>query len=377
MKNIDHIYKILLKFKFIILFFILLLSLNNLDNFFTNAKNTSNQLYIDSPDEIYENADFLVSIYVIENNTPHYQIDAIILFNNKTYEITYDYPELNLESPNVENDSNFEIIAMKDGYLSAKKNIKIVNNKVIKPKLLITILNNNVVIKGNTYLSLLVTDEKGIPIENVTVGIQNLVLKNSVDKTDKNGFGQIYIPNDFDEIIILAQKNGYINASEKIWIKSTPIILEKIIQNPYTSVIISIIVLFIIIIYVSKKKQNNKKLMKYKENYQNENISKEKIKASNDKKQRENIQIKEAKIEEIRINKKNYDQKIINLNDQEKLQKRQNIRNKDKWFEGIDEIRDKIDTLTNNIDGINENKWFEGKEFLREKIDKALKKNKK
>ena len=52
------------------------------------------------------------------------------------------------------------------------------------------------------------------------------------------------------------------------------------------------------------------------------------------------------------------------------------IRN-DKWFEGIDDIRYKIDKLTGDISSINENKWFEGKENIRNKIDEKLKKNRK
>lgn len=376
MKNINNIYKKLFKYLFLFLFILSFSNLNNIENFYTKANDEiSNQLYIDSPDEIYENTDFLVSIYILENNTPHYQIDTTVIFDNKTYEIIYDYPELNLKSPNVENDSFFEIIASKDGYLTGKKNIKILNNILIKPKLLITILNNKIIIEGDTYLSFLVTDEKGIPVENVTLGIQNHILKNSVNITDKNGFAQIYIPNNFDEIIILAQKNGYLNASEKIWIKTNPIIFEKIIQNPYILIIISIILLFVVIIFVNNKKQNNTKYLKYQDNNQNINTSKDKNNKINKKQGK--ILIKEAKIEEIRIKKTNSDQKIINLNDQENVQKKQNIKNKDKWFEGIDEIRDKIDLLTNNVEGINENKWFEGKELLREKIDKALKNNKK
>ena len=52
---------------------------------------------------------------------------------------------------------------------------------------------------------------------------------------------RLLAPNNLDEIIILAQKQGYINASEKIWINVNPGIFERIAQNPYTMIIISII----------------------------------------------------------------------------------------------------------------------------------------
>jgi hypothetical protein len=377
MENKINIYKKLYKFLIFTLIISILYNLNNINNENVIRANNEqiNQLFIDSPEEVYENTNFYVSVYTIINSSPYYQIDAIIIFDNNSYNITNNNPEIIIKSPNVKEDTNFSIKAIKNGYLNTEKYIKILNNNINKSNLVITILDNDNIIEGNTFFNILITDQKGIPINNVTVGIQNFISTNLVDITDENGKARLYAPNEFDEIIILAQKNGYLNDTEKIWIKRNPLIFEKIIHSPYTLIIISIFILITSIIIVNSRKKNiifNKKLRKNKK-YKNKS-SLEKSDLKNNIKKNTNS-IKEAKIEEIRIDKKENNKKIINLKNKDYDQKKINIKKKDQWFEGIDDIRYKIDKMTNNKEVINENKWFEGKENLRDKIDKTLKKN--
>ena len=365
---------------------IIILIIHNMGIINAKANNeANNQLIIDSPDEIYEETNFSISVYTILNNTPYYQINTQIFFNNNTYNITYNEPEIIIESPVVNKDTNFKIKAIKTGYISDEKYILVLNNiKENKSKLVITILDNDFIVEGNTYFSLLVTNEKGIPISNTTVGIQNFISKNSIDVTDENGRARLFAPNNCDEIIILAQKNGYLNTTEILWIDRNPNIIERIIQNPYTLILFSIIILITAITIVTKRKNKNE-IHNKKNNYKKNNdikSLKEKHTPTN-KKNNHNINnfktIKEAKVEEIRINKKDPSQKIINLNNEQikNYKKNKKINQKDNCFQGMDEIRYKIDKLTGNIDNINENNWFEGKENLKNKIDEKLKKNKK
>lgn len=344
------------------------------------------QLIIDSQVEIYEGNNLCISVYTIKNNTPYYQIDCIVIFNNNSYYLTYDEPEINIEAPQVNEDTYFKIKAIKTGYISDEKYINIINIEN-KSKLIITLLDNDFIVEGNAYFSILITDEKGNPISNATIGIQSIISKESIGFTDENGRGRILAPNNRNEIILLAQKNGYINATEKVWINTNPDVIEKILKYPYTIIIIALIILFFSVIIVSIKKsliniKKNKKQI-YKKMNEN-NLDNDKIKylnQKNSKNNREDIKIKEAKVEEIRINKKDPDQKIVTLKNQNKendlnLRKNEKIRNQN-YIVGIDEIRYKIDKLTDDVKSFNENKWFEGQDIIREKIDEKLKKIKK
>jgi hypothetical protein len=349
-----------------------------------NNETQNNQLIIDYPNEIYEGNNFPISVYTLFNNTPYYQIDVLIIFNNKTYNITYNEPEINIEAPQVTKDTYFKINAIKTGYLNDENYLMILNNEN-KSKLIITLLDNDFIIEGNNYFSVLITDDKGIPIYNATIGIQSYISKHSLVYSDENGRARILAPNNRDEIIILAQKKGYITATEKIWINTNPNIIEKIIQNPYTIIIISIIILAVAITIVKVRKKIDQ-IKNKKQNYKKINN----IKSKNEKtdyliqinNKNHETKIKEAKVEEIRINRNEPAQKIVSLkkkmerNDSNFKENKKIIRN-DKWFEGIDDIRYKIDKLTGDISSINENKWFEGKENIRNKIDEKLKKNRK
>jgi hypothetical protein len=354
-----------------------------------NAKEDlqNNQLIIDFPNEIYEGYNFPISVYILTNNTPYYQIDVQIIFNNKSYNITYDEPEIIIEAPQVNQDTYFKIVAIKTGYLNDENYILIINNEnENKSNLIITLLDNDFIVDGNTYFSVLISDEKGIPISNATVGIQSYISKDSIDKTDENGRARIYAPNHLDEIIILAQKNGYNNATEKIWINTNPNIIEKIIQNPNNIIIISIIILLIAIIIVTIRRQGEQLINKKQKPHKINNIEKKidktnQLNQKNSKNKKDDNNIKESKIEEIRINKKEPTQKIVTITNKKEIkktnfQKHNRIKRNKDWFEGIDDIRFKIDKLTKDIESINENEWFEGKENLRKKIDDKLKKNK-
>ena len=353
-----------------------------------NNETQNNQLIIDYPNEIYEGNNFPISVYTLFNNTPYYQIDVLIIFNNKTYNITYNEPEINIEAPQVTKDTYFKINAIKTGYENDESYIMILNNEnENKSKLIITLLDNDFIIEGNNYFSVLITDDKGIPIYNATIGIQSYISKHSLVYSNENGRARILAPNNQDEIIILAQKKGYITATEKIWINTNPNIIEKIIKNPYTIIIISIVILAVAITIVKVRKKINQIKNKKQNHKKNNNIKSKNEKTdhliqNNNKNQNHDNKIKEAKVEEIRINRNEPTQKIVSLknkkerNDSNLKENKKIIRN-DLWFEGIDDIRYKIDKLTGDIASINENKWFEGKENIRNKIDEKLKKNKK
>ena len=75
-------------------------------------------------------------------------------------------------------------------------------------------------------------------------GALGIISKESLVNTDENGRARILAPNNRNEIILLAQKKGYTNATEKVWINVNPDIIDKILKNPYTIIIFSLIILF-------------------------------------------------------------------------------------------------------------------------------------
>ncbi len=382
MKKIFY-YNRIINVKIDLMFIIVLILLFFIVNF-SNADevNQNNQLIIDSPMEVNEENNFYISVYTLKNNTPFYQIDVKIIFDNKIYNITYDEPEIIIKAPNVNENTYYTINAEKNGYLSDETYIMIINNQdKNKSNLIITLLDNDFIVEGNSYFTILVTDEKGIPISNTTVGIQNYISEDSIFYTDENGRAKIFAPNNKNEIILLAQKSGYVNATEKIWININPSIIEKIINNPYTIIIITFFIVLIAIFIVSLRKdktqiRDSKKKLIQSDIRKMKDRPDKTLNKDNIEKPKNEKQITESKIEEIRINKKMPNNKILiskNKTIGNNNHFNQNITKKDKWFEGIDDIGYKIDRLTENITN---DEWFKGKNDIRNIIDEKLKKNK-
>jgi hypothetical protein len=354
----------------LIIIFYLTSYLNNV-NLKADIDNYQNQLIIDAPDIINEDTNFEVSVYTLINNSPNYQINTIIIFDNKTYNITYVNPEIIIKSPIVKKDTLFQIIAKKDGYIDDNKFIMILNEiEQNKSKLIITILENDFLIEGNTYFDILITDEEGFPIVNVTVGIQNYFSDDKIDITNKTGRARLLSPNNSDEIIILAQKKGFYNSTKLLFINRDLSLIDRIIESPYILIFFS---LFILIFSIFVVKIKNKKIKKNNNKKTTDNNEKlgcpNKIKNNNELKT-----IKESKIEEIRISKNTSNNKIIDINNKKNEQNKKYNLN-DKVVHRIDEIHYKVDILTNK-DNV-EKKWFEGKDQIKNKIDIKLKKNKK
>ena len=357
------------KLFFLIMLFYLTISLNKL-YLKADVDNYQNQLIIDAPDRINEDTNFEISVYTLINNTPNYQINTIIIFDNITYNITYENPEIIINSPIVKKDTLFQITAKKDGYKDDNKFIMILNEiKQNKSKLIITILENDFLIEGNSYFDILITNEEGFPIVNATVGIQNYFSDDKIDITNKTGRARLLSPNNSDEIIILAQKKGFDNSTKLLLINREMSLIDKVILSPFLLIFFSFFILIISIFVVKIKNKKIKKINKKTPEITEKNDFPKKIKNNN-----ELNTIKESKIEEIRISKNTSNKKIINLNNKKNELNRKNNPD-DKRLDRIDEIHYKIDILTNK--NIVENKWFEGKDQIKNKIDIKLKKNRK
>ncbi len=372
---------------FNILVLILLISSTNINAL---ADLPSIQILIE-PEEVNENAYFEVSAYIItESEEIEFLTDVNITFNGITYLITEesDNYEVKIKAPSVETDETFDIYATKQKYKTNSTKITVKN---IKQSLKIE-LQDYIIPAGEPFcVTVYENNKNGNTVEGVKVYIYSY---GEIETTDKYGRAYFYAPKDREEITIKAYKLGYTNGTETIKIKLQESIISQIIHNKIFIIFLSTIFLIFVIIFVhyrqkkniyihAKEISNQKTLEKYtlesddsydKDLFESKNSIGPSIRVN---------QNPDSKVEEIRISRLNKEKEIVdikthNKNNNDIINKKRIQHHNDDWFEGIDEIRYKIDKLTGEVDEDGKDKWFEGVDNYRKKIDEKInKKNKK
>jgi hypothetical protein len=217
--------------------------------------------------------------------------------------------------------------------------------------------------------------------------------------TNSNGYAFFIAPSE--------PRNYVIEASKNIDGKTIRVQLEiKVVSEPgfwessYFPIIVATICLVGAIVYVNMRQKNDvynrakeisqEKLIKTQE-------KKGKISPStSDKKKETKVEAKfeikshepepvrakatkDTKVEEMRISRPRKQKEVIPVEEKkdetEKVisEKKMKKRSYD-WFEGTDDVRYEIDKLTGEIDEEGIDKWYEGIEGLRDKIDEKVKK---
>ena len=343
--------------------------------------------------EIEEDEYFLVSAYSLdEDNQPIYQIGVEIEFNGKIYQITIEDEnfEIAIEAPQVSENTMFTVKTSKTGLMSDNVTITVLN----KPQLIIT--PDAYTVEVNKQFSVVITDEDGKSIAGVTVGIQSCTGKDNVDITNDNGRAWLIAPEGHNEIILIAQKKGYIDGKPiLLGVNTNPSFIDLIVENPYAPIFIAVLLLILAILFVNfKQKKTIAKIPEevFKEQPLSKYTTKRIIgfmppsivirKTVNHHKSKEDVRIEPKrgpKIEEIRINRSNKEKKIVSIS-RESGEKRKTIPRKTTrkheydWFEGTHNIRYEIDKITGKIDEEGVDKWFEGMDDIRAKIDEKVKK---
>lgn len=324
------------------------------------------QLYIDTVDRVSSGEYFTVSVFdpSLKNTTP-YLVNVLVIFNNKEYVITEEENgEITLLAPQVITNTTYKIEAYKEDYRPGFKNITVIPAKHNHSSLVITL--KSFIVSANEKFLVLVTDEEGIPIENVTVRIENFTGKETTGLTDKNGYTYLKAPN-IKEITIIAQKEGYNKGFKKLMITTVSSGPNSIIQNPHTPLIIAAAVLVIAIIYVYLRGGEN--ILNFdRRRYPSENkkiITQNTVREENTKLHPIRIENK-SKVEEIYITKPKDDKKIIQINKEDDFP----------WFTDNQhsDIQREIDNLTSKIN--EQETWFEGLDEVKEKIDRKIRKYK-
>lgn len=312
---------------------------------------------------------FTVSVYDpnIQVGTP-YLVDVNILFDDTFYQITpqHENGEIILTAPKVLVNKTYLIEAFTKNQ-SGNYTITVIpsqnhqiNELVITP--------DSYTIDALKEFSVIVTDKNGQPIENATVNIQDSNdLANSA-KTDENGRAFLIAPNK-DTIIITAQKIGYNDAKETLWITIQKDTLNELLSHPYTPIIISMIVLISVIIYVAfsnkytQKKTHILNLNKIKQKKQGQQENEKKdlsviinqtIENNEEQMEKRGITVdsqaepieKELHIDQDCSRNKKKSFKWFNpTNDSPKDIKQNQKKKKDESFQGTDEFHKKIDKV--------------------------------
>lgn len=344
----------------------------------------------DPIEEVCEGEFFVVS--VLDPNSGEdspYLRDVFIKFDGGTYHITLEneQAEISIEAPSVYDDTTYIINASKEGYVSTETNITVLNKKLV-------ITLDYYTINVNERFSVLITDEStGDPVEGVAVKIVETDV--DVQYTKANGRVTLVAPENAGEITIAAQKQGeYRQVTESIYVNKPSSFWGEIVNNEYFFIVVAAIILVCAIIFVnlrsrkniydrSKEITNEKMINKY--------TPKDDIATkSNDKKEEINLQgfsgapvrsqpKKDPRVEEIRISRPKIKKEIVKVETEEdkanKVVSEKRIKRKDyDWFEGTDEMRYEINKLTGEIDEEGLDKWFEGVSDLKVKIDEKIKK---
>jgi hypothetical protein len=342
-------------------------------------------LEIIAPDEVNEEEFFSISVMdpeILEDSP--WLIDVEIEFNGQFYQIN-DTAEVLIEAPQVNQDTNYMIIASKEGYNPSNKTILILDTELYS----LVISHDDYVVDAGERFSITVTknDKNGDPVEGVIIAIQSF---GQSSYTDDNGRAWLTAPEDRDKITIIASKDGYLNGLVQMEVNIPPTLLDLIIRNRYFTILIGTIILICAILFVNLKQKLSvnaraKEIKKKKsdEKYKDKrSIDKTEKKSESYYYDKDTIRIQpnnESKIEEIRISRPMKEKEVVPVvaeeDKTEKIIKKKEIQKRDyDWFEGTEDIRYEIDKLTGEVDEERLDKWFEGVDHHKDKIFKKMKK---
>ena len=300
--------------------------------------------------------------------------------SDNPYLTSKELPWITVEIPDFEEYPEFVITVMKDGYLSAEQEIRI-----LKGELYIT--TDRGTVQEKKSFSVTVWDQNNNKMEEATVYLDISGIEEDSDETNSNGIAYLTAPEVQDdvEININVFKGGYLPGTATIRVENE---VGNILIGGSTPIIAALIVLIFSMVFVRVKKDMPKPTVEIKTNIHKKNTENNKenfTKKLTLKKEPLNIKPEEKLpkkekgpwVEEIRINRsdKKKNSKYL-LEDTEKIiSKHKNDENE--WFKGMENVKFKIDKLTGESDEENEDKWFEGVYDIKSKVNKKVKKNSK
>ncbi|MFO8078305.1 MAG: carboxypeptidase-like regulatory domain-containing protein [Thermoplasmatota archaeon] len=363
---------------FLLFFSFCLLNSSPLQN--VDASEENKQMAIDTISSVGSQQNFTVSVYEINatNETPSpYLVGVTIVFNNHTYSIpvTDEDGEISITAPSVTENTTFLLIAQKQGYQNATASIMITPFSPSTSKQLY-INTEQFTVEAEKQFTVTVYDETGTPISGATVGIQNHIEKGFVSITNPQGQASLQAPNE-DTITLIAQKQGYKDATETIWVNTKPGLINELFNHPYTVIIIAGIVLIFAIIYITFFNKNKTTPLSPPAQKKPSKIPLSSSPPSKNNRSRPRSMGTSSKVEEIRITRKEPEKKIVPIKHKPAreippMDKRKNTT--DTWYKGNHNLGYTIDKITKKTDETKKDKWFAGTTDIQKKIDETLKK---
>jgi len=248
--------------------------------------------------------------------------------------------------------------------------------------------------KPNELITVTVKDEDGSLVSGATVAIQNV--GGTTETTNSEGHAWLNVPSDRSQITIIAQKEEYLEGKTTVKIDVSPGFIESLFQNQYTPIVIAIIAVVSAILIVNFRQRRHNKTMVSETPKQQPTkdysvhgvvVSVSSDGKKPDRKIDQGVPTEEIhmdsksgpKIEEIRISRPRKDKEVVSVKTEEETNEKISIhkakqKSEYDWFEGEDDVRDKIDKITGKIDEDGADRWFEGIDDMRSKIDQKIKK---
>ena len=337
--------------------------------------------------EILEGEEIIINVY--EHQVEYDWVcveDVNINFNNEQYfidNITKDCTA-SILAPSVEENTIFSLVLSKDGYQTVYENITVLDKIELKD---LKIEHDDYIVDAGKLFSVRVLDENEEPVSGVKVYIESSVQQSVI--TPDTGIAKFTAPKDRQQIVIRASKTGYNDVTAEF-----DVLVEKpwfisFIESPYFVVFISLILLMIVIFYVNQRQKKSiftrakeitdkKVINKYSNEIDSKNNCNQNIQNSSNG----SVQIRpsnDSKVEEIRISRPKKAKEIVPVKTEEdkteKIIKKKEQQKRDyDWFEGTDEMRYEIDKLTGEVDEEGLDKWYEGVDELKEKVKEKVKK---
>ena len=292
-----------------------------------------------------------------------------------------ELPWITIETPDFEEYPEFVITALKDGYISAEQEIK-----VLKGELSVT--TDRGTVKEKESFCVIVWDQNSNRVEGSTIYLDVDGSEGDSDTTGSNGIAYLTAPDVTDDvkININAFKGGYFVGSTTIRAENVP---ESIFMDSLTPIIAAVLVLMFAILFVRFRKELPKPTIELKADSPEKSMKNKKenitnktnqIKTPSDVKPKEKLPLseKESRVEEIRIQRPEK-KKEIKYVVEEEAEKVISNHKKDEyeWFKGKDHMKYKINELTGEMEEQMEDKWFEGVYDIKSQVDKKLKKSSK
>jgi len=331
----------------------------------------------------YEGKEYDIAVGCVGEYGYAYNVSINIPWEN-TYITSEELPWITVKTPSFEQYSDFVITASKNGFISVEQKIG-----VLKGKLSLSTDRGTVKEKGS--FSVTVVDQNNNKLEGCMVYLDGYESKSDI--TGSNGIAYVSAP-EVDEnvqIDIKAFKAGYLAGSSTIRIEN---ISPDFIPDGWYPILGSLIMVFsaILIVRLRKTRSAHKKQSHFKPSlaqnltYKNKKMDFDRsvyLKNGHLSKRIENplpLAKKGPWVEEIRIHRtdKKKETKLVGDNKPGKDNKKITSNSKKEdcdWFKGKKYMRYKIDELTGEIDDKNEGKWFEGIDDIKTKVDRRLRDN--